>query len=145
MFNTPKVSQSEKLIYPERLAKGEKEKEKKSPPTQASPAAGSGSLARTGAGCGAVITKITAVRITPAARKVRSDRGSARMSQPRNNATTGFTNAYVPTRAGVLFSQLTPASRKYLKQWFVKHDGKKKTEVHSSRGQKTRRATAGSH
>ena len=29
-------------------------------------------------------------------------------------------------RAGMLFSRLTPASRKYLKQWFVKRDGKKK-------------------
>jgi hypothetical protein len=105
MFNTPKVSQSEKQIYPERLAKVEKEKEKKSPRFQALPAAGSVSLAGTGLGCGAVITRITAVKMTPAARKVRSDRGSARMSQPRNNATTGFTNAYVPTRAGVLFSR----------------------------------------
>ena len=29
-------------------------------------------------------------------------------------------------RAGMLFSRLTPASRKYLKQWFVKRDAKKK-------------------
>src|SRR6266404_8476984 len=105
MLNTPKVSQSEKQIYPERLTKVKKAEGKKSPRTQASPEAGTGSLARTGAGCGAVITKITAVRMTPAARKVRSDRGSARMNQPRNKATTGFTNAYVPTRVGVLFSR----------------------------------------
>ena len=57
-------------------------------------------------------------------------------------------------RAGMLFSQLTPASRKYLKQWFVKHEPKarKKPEVRasvrvsarSSRNQKSRRAAAGS-
>ena len=29
-------------------------------------------------------------------------------------------------RAGMLFSRLTPASRKYLKQWFGKRDAKKK-------------------
>ena len=29
-------------------------------------------------------------------------------------------------RAGMLFSRLTPASRKYLKQWFVKRDARKK-------------------
>jgi hypothetical protein len=48
-------------------------------------------------------------------------------------------------RAGMLFSQLTPASRKYLKQWFVKRDAKKKTVARSARGQKARRAVAGSH
>jgi len=47
-------------------------------------------------------------------------------------------------RAGMLFSQLTPASRKYLKQWFLKHEAKKKTEVRSARSQKARRAVAGS-
>ena len=53
-------------------------------------------------------------------------------------------------RAGMLFSELTPASRKYLKQWFVKHEAKasKKPEVRASvrasRNQKARRAAAGS-
>ena len=48
-------------------------------------------------------------------------------------------------RAGMLFSQLTPASRKYLKQWFVKQEGRKKPEGRSARSQKARRVAAGSH
>jgi CheY-like chemotaxis protein len=48
-------------------------------------------------------------------------------------------------RAGMLFSQLTPASRKHLKQWFVKRDSKKKTVARSAREQKVRRAAAGSN
>jgi DNA-binding NarL/FixJ family response regulator len=47
-------------------------------------------------------------------------------------------------RAGMLFSELTPPSRKYLKQWFVKRDAKKKTVVRAGRSQKSRRAAAGS-
>ena len=39
-------------------------------------------------------------------------------------------------RAGMLFSRLTPASRKYLKQWFVKRGEKKKAAARSARGQK---------
>jgi len=45
----------------------------------------------------------------------------------------------------VLFSRLTPASRKYLKQWFGKREEKKKSVVRAVRGQKARRAAAGSH
>ena len=52
-------------------------------------------------------------------------------------------------RAGMLFSRLTPASRKYLKQWFGKRDSKKKTASRpacgSVRAEKARRAAAGSH
>jgi hypothetical protein len=49
-------------------------------------------------------------------------------------------------RAGMLFSRLTPVSRKYLKQWFGKRNAKKKPAVRSSaRGEKARRAAAGSH
>ncbi len=54
-------------------------------------------------------------------------------------------------RAGVLFSRLTPASRKYLKQWFAKPDAGKKTvsrpalRVEKVRAEKARRAAAGSH
>jgi DNA-binding NarL/FixJ family response regulator len=48
-------------------------------------------------------------------------------------------------RAGMLFSRLTPASRKYLKQWFGKREEKKKSVVRATRGQKARRAAAGSH
>lgn len=48
-------------------------------------------------------------------------------------------------RAGMLFSRLTPASRKYLKQWFAKRRAGKKTAVRASRGEKARRAAAGSH
>jgi hypothetical protein len=53
-------------------------------------------------------------------------------------------------RAGMLFSQLTPVSRKYLKQWFVKQEAKARKKpavrasVRSSRSQKSRRAAAGS-
>jgi DNA-binding NarL/FixJ family response regulator len=49
-------------------------------------------------------------------------------------------------RAGMLFSRLTPASRKHLKQWFVKRSLKKKSAARPvARAQKTRRAAAGSH
>jgi hypothetical protein len=48
-------------------------------------------------------------------------------------------------RAGVLFSQLTPASRKYLKQWLGKREPKKKGIVRAARSQKVRRAAAGSN
>jgi ActR/RegA family two-component response regulator len=54
-------------------------------------------------------------------------------------------------RAGMLFSRLTPASRKYLKHWFVKRDLKKKTvarpapRAEKARTEKARRAAAGSH
>ena len=58
-------------------------------------------------------------------------------------------------RAGMLFSRLTPASRKYLKLWFAKRESKKKmvarpaprTKVAAEKTvtQKARRATAGSH
>jgi DNA-binding NarL/FixJ family response regulator len=54
-------------------------------------------------------------------------------------------------RAGMLFSRLTPASRKYLKQWFVKRGARKKTasrpgpRVEKARAGKARRAAAGSH
>lgn len=58
-------------------------------------------------------------------------------------------------RAGMLFSRLTPASRKYLKQWFVKRESKKKITARPAlRGKagaekpvasKARRAAAGSH
>jgi hypothetical protein len=48
-------------------------------------------------------------------------------------------------RAGVLFSQLTPASRKYLKQWLVERESKMKTIARVPRKQKSRRAVAGSH
>jgi hypothetical protein len=53
-------------------------------------------------------------------------------------------------RAGLLFSRLTPASRKYLKQWFVKQSGKKKAvatpaiRAEKVRAEKVRRAAAGS-
>ena len=48
-------------------------------------------------------------------------------------------------RAGVLFSRLTPASRKFLKQWFSKRGAKTKTVVRSARNAKARRAATGSH
>jgi hypothetical protein len=48
-------------------------------------------------------------------------------------------------RAGMLFSRLTPASRKYLKQWFGKRDAKKKPASRPVvRAAKARRAAAGS-
>jgi hypothetical protein len=58
-------------------------------------------------------------------------------------------------RAGMLFSRLTPASRKYLKQWFVKKESKKnivarpalrtKAVPAKTAAPKARRAAAGSH
>ena len=47
-------------------------------------------------------------------------------------------------RAGILFSRLTPASRKYLKQWFAKRAARKKTVARAARGEKARRAAASS-
>jgi hypothetical protein len=58
-------------------------------------------------------------------------------------------------RAGILFSRLTPASRKYLKQWFAKTESKQKLVVRpalrakagsgKAGGPKARRASAGAH
>jgi hypothetical protein len=60
---------------------------------QASPGAGSGAVTGVATRCGAVITRMTAVRMTAAATIVRTVIVSPAMSHPRNNATTGFTNA----------------------------------------------------
>src|SRR5260370_35704122 len=65
---------------------------------QASPGAGIGSETGAGARCGAEITRMTAVRITAAATTGRNVMASPAISQPRNKATTGFTNANVTTR-----------------------------------------------
>src|SRR5687768_10842900 len=48
-----------------------------------------------------VIIATAAIMITDAT-SVRGPMGSSKRSQPRNTATTGFTYAYVATRAGVL-------------------------------------------
>jgi hypothetical protein len=49
-------------------------------------------------------------------------------------------------RAGVLFSHLTPVSRRYLKQWFIKRGPRKKAVARPLRGDRARRAAAsGSH
>jgi ActR/RegA family two-component response regulator len=58
-------------------------------------------------------------------------------------------------RAGMLFSRLTPASRKYLKQWFVKRETKKNVVARPAQrtravaakavAPKARRVAAGSH
>ncbi len=103
MFNTLKVAQGEKQIYPESLGKLTKASPAKTHDDQASPGAGTGPVTGAGVRCGAVITRMTAVRMIAAATTVRSVIVSAAMSQPRNSATTGFTNAYVATRAAVLF------------------------------------------
>ena len=47
-------------------------------------------------------------------------------------------------RAGMLFSRLTPVSRKYLKEWFGKRTARRKTIVRPPRGEKARRAASGS-
>ena len=51
-------------------------------------------------------------------------------------------------RAGMLFSRLTPASRKYMKQWFMKRDARNKAasrpRVEKARAGKARGAAAGS-
>src|ERR1700704_1597 len=103
MFNTLKVAQAERQIYPQSCGKVKKTKSSERRKAQTSPGAGTGLVTGVGARCGAVITRITAVRMTAAAITVRSVMVSPTMSQPRNNATTGFTNAYVATRAAVLF------------------------------------------
>src|SRR5713226_5721862 len=106
MLDELKLAQSEEQIYPERSGKPKDAKPAKRRVGQTSPGAGSGSLRRAGAGCGEVITRMTAVRMTPAARTVRRVIVSPTRSQPRNNATTGLTNAYVATRAAVLLRRM---------------------------------------
>jgi hypothetical protein len=59
---------------------------------QTSPEAGTVFAIGAGARCGAVITRITAVRMIAAAITVRIVMVSPSISQPRNKATTGFTN-----------------------------------------------------
>src|SRR6267143_2274676 len=102
MFDTLKVAQAEKQIYPQSCGKVKRQTPAKSRNDQTSPGAGIGSLTGAGVRCGAVITRMTAVRMTEAAMTVRSVMVSPTMSQPRKSATTGFTNAYVATRAAVL-------------------------------------------
>src|SRR5713226_9295430 len=89
-------------LYPVRSGKATKGGAWNRRNSQTSPGAGTGDVVGAGAPCGAVITRITAVRMTAAAITVRNVMVSPAISQPRNNATTGFTNAYVPTRAAVL-------------------------------------------
>src|SRR5207249_6341460 len=89
MFNTLKVAQDEKQIYPERFGKLSN--------FHTSPGAGTGEVAGAGARCGAVITRMTAVRMTAAAKSVRKVMVSPTISQPRNSATTGFSKSYVAT------------------------------------------------
>src|SRR5438477_9395171 len=69
----------------------------------ASPGTGKAAAASCGSRCGAVITNTTAVKITVAATSVLCDSASPPSSQPMISATIGFTKAYVPTRAAVLF------------------------------------------
>src|SRR5216684_4648387 len=106
MFNTLKVAQAETQIYPERFGKLMNAGPAKMRNDHTSPGAGTGSVTGAGARCGAVITRMTAVRMTAAAMTVRSVMLSPAISQPRNSATTGFTNAYVATRAAVLFCRM---------------------------------------
>src|SRR5216684_8334294 len=102
MFNTLKVAQAEMQIYPETSGKMKNAARAKIASDQISPGAGTGTVTGAGVRCGAVITRMTAVRMTAAARTVRSVMVSPAINQPRNSATTGFTNAYVATRAAVL-------------------------------------------
>src|SRR5713226_10727557 len=102
MFDTLKVAQSETQIYPETSGKMRKAAWAKIASDQISPGTGTGTVTGAGVRCGAGITRMTAVRMTAAARTVRSVMVSPAINQPRNSATTGFTNAYVATRAAVL-------------------------------------------
>lgn len=80
-------------IYPVRSSKDKKGEAANRRNNQASPGAGSGAVTGVAARCGAVITRMTAVRMTAAATIVRIVIVSPAMSHPRNNATAGFTNA----------------------------------------------------
>src|SRR4029077_19761376 len=106
MFNTPKIAQALERIYPKTSGKVKKRKAPEMLADQASPGAGTGAVTGAGFRCGAVITSMTAVRMTAAAVTVRSVMLSPAINQPRNSATTGFTNAYVATRAAVLFCKI---------------------------------------
>lgn len=61
--------------------------------THTSPGEGTGSWTRSWGRCGAVMIRMTAVRMMTAAATVRSEMTSSATSQPRNSATTGLTSA----------------------------------------------------
>src|SRR5260370_42560994 len=102
MFNTLKVAQGEKQIYPESLGKLTKARSAKIHDDQASPGAGTGPVTGAGVRCGAVITRMTAVRMTAAATTVRSVTDSAGACQSMNRTTTGLTKSYDTKLSAVL-------------------------------------------
>src|SRR5258708_28611172 len=101
-LNYADVPEDVPQVHPVRSSKATKGKAANKQKNQTSPGAGTGETA----GAGAVITRMTAVRMTAAATTVRNVMVSSRISQPRKSATTGFTNAYVATRAAVLFCRM---------------------------------------
>src|SRR6267154_2369817 len=105
-FDYADVPEDVPQVHPVRSSKATNGKAANKQKNQTSPGAGTGDTAGAGVRCGAVMTRMTAVRMTAAAMTVRSVMVSPRISQPRNSATTGFTNAYVATRAAVLFCRM---------------------------------------
>src|SRR2546426_10258744 len=83
MFNTLKVAQAEKQIYPERFGKLSN--------FHTSPGAGTGEVAGARAPCGAVITKKTAGRRSAAPKRAGKGMGSPTTNQPRESAQTRIT------------------------------------------------------
>src|SRR2546425_4089103 len=87
MFNTLKVAQAEKQIYPERFGKLSN--------FHTSPGAGTGEVAGAGAPGRAGVTRNTAGRMTTAAENLRKGMVSPTLNPPQKSATTRFTNAHL--------------------------------------------------
>src|SRR2546426_6610043 len=94
MFNTLKVAQAEKQIYPERFGKLSN--------FHTSPGAGTGEVAGPRARRGGAVIIKNAVRVNAAATTQRNRIVSPPINQPRNSPTTGFPHAYVCTPAAGL-------------------------------------------
>src|SRR2546426_4003020 len=85
MFNTLKVAQAEKQIYPERFGKLSN--------FHTSPGAGTGEVAGAGAPGGAGVTRKNAGRVNPAPKSGGKRIVSPPINQPRENAPTGVPKA----------------------------------------------------
>src|SRR3989441_12116412 len=98
MFNTLKVAQAEKQIYPERFGKLSN--------FHTSPGAGTGEVAGARAPGGAGITRNTGGRMTTGAETPRQGVVFPPRNPPREHATTRFPNATRPTPAAPALSRI---------------------------------------
>src|SRR2546427_13095364 len=93
MFNTLKIAQAEKQIYPERFGKLSN--------FRTSPGAGTGEVAGAGAPGRAGMTRKTAGRRTAAAESGRTGRGAPTGRPPRHTRTTRHPTTYTTTHGAV--------------------------------------------